>query len=258
MSKKLWKPVKWIFFDLDDTIWDFSGNSHDSLIKLYEISPILRKLFPSIDEFIKIYHSNNSLMWDLYAKGEVTTKQLKVERWRRTLATRQFEVLTAVCEELDTNYLEILAKGKRMLPGIKEVMGNLSDKFMLAVLSNGFSKTQYQKLYYSGLDRFITRTIVSEEIGINKPDSRLFSYAINETGARPPFLMVGDNAENDILGAMSAGWYAIWMNKTGNPFPFSNEDILNKGINPELLIAQVETAKEMETAILDFMRSYEQ
>ena len=166
--------MKWIFFDLDDTLWNFSANSAVSLKKLYDISPILKKLFKDINEFIDIYHKNNSLMWDYYAKGNVTTKELKVERWRRTLATRQFEVLTAVCEELDRNYLEILAQGEEKFEGVEEMLQRLTKKYLIAILSNGFIKTQYQKLHYSGLEKYVTRTIVSEEIGINKPDKRLF------------------------------------------------------------------------------------
>ena len=248
MSAK-WEPVRWIFFDLDDTIWNFSANSAISLKILYEISPILRKLFPKIEEFIDIYHRHNGNLWNLYAKGEVTTAQLKLERWRRTLATRQFEVLTAVCEELERNYLDILAQQKDMIPGVTDMLERLSKKFMLAVLSNGFSQTQYKKLRYSGLGKYITRTIVSEEIGINKPNKRLFDYAIEETGAEPPFLMVGDNPETDVLGAMQAGWYAILYDPSGRLFPLSDEEIRMRGAEPDHLLGVASNMDELETLI---------
>ena len=241
--------INWIFFDLDDTIWNFTANSEVSLRKLYEISPILKKLFKSIDEFVEIYHKNNLLMWDMYSKGMVTTKELKVERWRRTLATRQFEVLTAVCEELDFNYLEILAQGKEMFPGVIEMLERLTKKYLLAILSNGFSKTQYQKLHYSGLEKYVTRTIVSEEIEVNKPNSKIFDYAIAETGAQKPYLMVGDNGETDILGAMKAGWHAIWFNLKGKTFPFSETEIISQGVDPKLLFAEVKNMTQLEREI---------
>lgn len=256
MQENIWKPVPWVFFDLDDTLWNFTANSALSLKKLYEISPILRKLFKNIDDFIEIYHKNNSLLWLLYSRGEVTTRQLKEERWRRTLATRQFEVLTAVCEELERNYLDILARQKEMIPGVIDMLENLSKHFILAILSNGFSSTQYSKLANSGIGKYITRTIVSEEIGINKPDKALFSYAIRETGAQAPFLMVGDNAETDVLGAMNAGWNAIWYNPKRNPFPISKEEMLQRGINPELLVANVNSIPELEKVIVSTLSSY--
>ena len=256
MIAQTWHPVKWIFFDLDDTLWNFSANSAISLRKLYEISPILRKLFKDIEEFIDIYHRYNSEMWQLYSQGKVNTKELKVERWRRTLATRQFEVLTAVCEELDRNYLEILAKGEEKFEGVDEMLGRLTKKYLLAILSNGFSKTQYQKLHYSGLEKYITRTIVSEELEINKPDTRLFEYAIRETGAAQPYLMVGDNAESDIYGALKAGWYAIWMNPESIPFPISEEKMKSEGIDTNKLWATVKDMKELENAIESFFEAH--
>lgn len=243
--------MKWIFFDLDDTIWNFSANSSKSLRKLYEISPILRKLFPKIEDFIDTYHIHNSRLWDMYSKALVTTQQLKLERWRATLATRQFEVLTAVCEELDRNYLDILAQQTEMIPGVEEMLQKLTKTYLLGVLSNGFSKTQYKKLQYSGLQKYITRTIVSEEIGINKPDKRIFEYAIQETGATSPFIMVGDHPVTDILGALQAGWKAIWFNPSEKPCPFSTEDLEALGIDPYNYLGEAATSED----ILDLINS---
>lgn len=246
--------IPWLFFDLDDTLWNFSGNSEVSLRKLYETSPILKKLFKDIEEFIKIYHTNNSLMWDYYAQGKVTTKELKIERWRRTLATRQFEVLTAVCEELDRNYLDILARGQEKLAGVDEMLERLTKKSLVAVLSNGFSATQYQKLFHSGLWKYVTRTIVSEEIGINKPNPKIFEYAISETGAREPYLMIGDNPLTDVYGALEAGWYAIWFNPSKKAFPKSDEEMKNDGIDPKRLIGIVSGIDELEAVIEQFFQ----
>lgn len=253
--KTMWKPINWIFFDLDDTIWNFSANSAISLKKLYELSPILRKLFKTTEEFIEIYHRHNATMWDLYAQGKVTTAELKLERWRRTLATRQFEVLTAVCEELERTYLDILAQEKEMIPGVEAMLERLTKKYLIAVLSNGFSATQYKKLRHSGLWRYVTRTIVSEEIGVNKPDPRLYAYTVDETGAENPHLMVGDHPSTDILGAMKAGWYAIWYNPSGRPWPFTDEDVKAQGADPRHLVAVVGDMDELEKVIEKFFES---
>lgn len=241
--------IPWIFFDLDDTIWNFTENSTIALHQLYEVMPILRKLFPSVEEFIDIYHIHNAEMWLLYGRGEVSTKQLKEERWRRTLATRQFEVLTAVCEELDYKYLDILAKCTAEFKGVKDMLGRLIKKSLVGVLSNGFSGTQYKKLHYSGLERYVNRTIVSEEISINKPNIKLFRYAEEETGSVFPYLLVGDNVETDILGALRAGWYAIWISLNGNAFPYSKEDLKKEGIDKDLLIGTSDSIRGAEPLI---------
>lgn len=252
------KPSKkgrfpWIFFDLDDTIWNFTANSRVALNTLYDISPILRKLFKTVEEFIDIYHSYNSYLWLLYGRGEITTSQLKIERWRRTLATRQFEVLTAVCEELETTYLDILAACEERVEDVDEILSYIAEKAMIGVLSNGFSSTQYKKIRNSGLDRYINRMVVSEELGINKPDKRLFDFAEQATGGLRPFLMVGDNPETDILGAMKAGWYAVWINPSQKDLPFSDDFLKKEDINSSLFLGNVATLKEALAPIDNFI-----
>lgn len=247
------KRIPWIFFDLDDTIWNFSENSTTALNQLYEISPILRKLFKDIHEFIEIYHQHNARMWELYANGEVSTAELKTERWRRTLATRQFEVLTAVCEELDRNYLDILARCKASIKGAQELLANLQKKALIGVISNGFFNTQYKKLNNSGLNRYITRMIVSQEIEVNKPDKRIFEYAVAETGASGPWLYVGDHPATDIMGALRAGWHAIWVNKADHKFKIDGGRLEEEGINPELFLGVAGSLEEARPLIEKFL-----
>lgn len=254
MNKSLRRVrVPWIFFDLDDTLWNFSQNSTASLHALYDISPILRKLFKDKQEFIDTYHTHNERMWELYSMGKVTTAQLKEERWRRTLSTKQFEVLTAVCEELERTYLDILARQKIEMDYAHTLLNELQKKCIIAVISNGFSDTQYKKIRYSGLGRFITRTLVSEEININKPDKAFFEYAVNETGAVGPHLYIGDHPSTDILGAMKAGWYAIWINHKQRNFPLSVAEMREQKINPELFLGEFPNLRETHRAIDNFI-----
>lgn len=241
--------MNWIFFDLDDTLWDFSRNSQISLHKLYSESPILRKLFKDPEEFLKVYHIHNHHLWKLYSEGGINTSDLRIERWRRTLGSKQFEVLTAVCEELNRNYLEWLAEVPYVKDGALQVMEDLSRFYLLGIISNGFSETQYNKLKYSGLGKYITRVIVSEEIGISKPDKKLFDYAISETGATEPYIMVGDNPETDILGALKAGWHAIWYNPDDNSFPFSEDQLIKMGINEKLFLGSASTLQAVKDKI---------
>lgn len=253
MSNLAFKRIPWIFFDLDDTIWNFKENSAQALHQLYIISPILRKLFKDQQEFIDIYHSHNAILWLLYGRGEISTKELKVERWRRTLATRQFEVLTAICEELERTYLDILASCTNEINGVNECLGNLAKEALIGVISNGFSDTQYKKIKNSGLDKFVARMVISDEIGINKPDSRIFDYAISETGCSAPFLMIGDNVETDIYGALKAGWEAIWINPGNSKFPYSNQPLQESGIIPEKFLGSFPSVKEAYPTIKEFI-----
>ena len=61
--------------------------------------------------------------------------------------------------------------------------------------------------------------VISDEIRIQKPDPRIFRYAEQETGATPDTtIMIGDNPDNDIQGALDAGWQAIYLDRKSKPF----------------------------------------
>jgi putative hydrolase of the HAD superfamily len=58
--------------------------------------------------------------------------------------------------------------------------------------------------------------VVSGDIGIYKPDRRIFDEAISRAGVKNEEAMfVGDHPVNDIEGARGAGWKTLWMKSTG-------------------------------------------
>ena len=113
----------------------------------------------------------------------------------------------------------VLAGQNRLVPGAVDLLDYLTGKgYPLYILSNGFSEVQSRKLHSGGIDRYFKRLILSDEIGITKPDRRLFDYALQVVGADAvDTLIVGDNYDADILGAMHAGWRAIYFNRDKLP-----------------------------------------
>ncbi len=215
---------KWIFFDLDDTLFDFSSASLISLRKLYEETPEIQTRFSSPKAFIDEYHIHNKRMWQLHESGQITADFLKPERFRLTIAPeREDEETRNAMRALNDQYLWHLGECKAPMEGAKELLEELSKKYLIGVLTNGFTEVQYRKLRSTGLDRYIQRMVISDEIGIQKPDSRLFRYAEQETGASPEStIMIGDNPDNDIQGALDAGWKAFYFDWKGKSFDSSS------------------------------------
>ncbi len=211
---------KWIFFDLDDTLFDFSAASLISLRRLYKESPEIQSRFPSSEAFIDEYHIHNKRMWELHESGQITADFLKGERFRLTIAPERND--EATCKEmrrLNDRYLWLLGECNTPMEGAKMLLEALSKKYLIGVLTNGFTEVQYRKLRSTGLDRYIQRMVISDEIGIQKPDPRLFRYAEQATGATPDStIMIGDNPANDIQGAIDAGWHAIYLDRKSKPF----------------------------------------
>jgi putative hydrolase of the HAD superfamily len=96
----------------------------------------------------------------------------------------------------------------------------------LALVTNGASCWQREKLAASGLaDRFDV-VVVSGELGTAKPDPAVYARALSELGAQPAdAVMVGDNLRNDVDGALAAGLGAIWLNRDGSQRPADRPDV---------------------------------
>lgn len=221
---------KWIFFDLDDTLFDFSSASLISLRKLWKEIPEIQEMFATAETFIDEYHIHNKRMWDLHERGEITADFLKGERFRLTIVPdRNDEEAIRFSRFLNDRYLWLLGECNTPMEGAKDMLDKLSKKYLIGVLTNGFTEVQYRKLKTTDLDRYIQRMVISDEIGIQKPDARIFRYAERETGATPEStVMVGDNPQNDILGALDAGWSAIYFDWKGKGLETDSELLLGR------------------------------
>ena len=211
--------VKWIFFDLDDTLWDFAANSLKGLRHIYDTESDLHGPFPTFDSFADVYHRINADLWRRYHRGEIGRDLLMNGRFLATLAEAPVKapdnlMTDSYSRHLSDIYLHALGRQKLLVDGAEEVLSRLSRHFLIGLLSNGFREVQYDKLFNSGLDRFVQRMVLSDEIGIQKPDPRIFAHALRAVGATAQeVIMVGDNPEADIRGALDAGWRAIYFDK---------------------------------------------
>ena len=221
---------KWIFFDLDDTLFDFTSASSISLLRLWDETPMIRSRFENPEAFLSDYHIHNKDMWDLHEHGEITADFLKAERFRLTVTPeRSDEETIKASRKLNDRYLWHLGECDSVCEGAKETLEILSQKYLIGILTNGFTEVQYRKLRSTGLNRYIQRMVISDEIGIQKPDRRLFRHAEMATGANPDStVMIGDNPDNDIAGALNSGWHAIYYDCKVKPFTSDSDNFIGR------------------------------
>lgn len=194
---------KFIFIDLDDTIWDFHTNARQSLHQMFD-DRNLKEYFENFDEFFRIYAKKNIELWEAYGKGEITKEFLMAERFRYPLLKMGLDD-EKLAEEIGHQYLDILPTQTALMPGAIEVLDYLKSKYPLTIISNGFVEVQYKKIKSSRIEHYFDHVVLSEEANAWKPDKKIFEYALGlNSGTSKETIMIGDSYEADIRGAQNA------------------------------------------------------
>jgi len=207
------KDYKHIFFDLDHTLWDFDTNAKQTLTDIYTEFNLHARITAPFDEFYKTYLHHNEILWKRYHNGFITAEELKWKRmWRTLIDFKIGDELLA--KDLSSRFMEILPTKKEVFPHTKEILQYLIDKkYILHLITNGFEKTQWSKLASSEMSHFFTHVITSELSNSLKPKKEIFEFALNKAEALlHESVMIGDNLEADIQGAINAGMDCIYVN----------------------------------------------
>ncbi len=88
----------------------------------------------------------------------------------------------------------------------------MSKRYKLHIITNGFNEVQFVKLKSSNIEVYFDEVITSEDIGVKKPNPLIFEHALEKAGAKAyESLMIGDNYEADIEGAINSDINAIYF-----------------------------------------------
>lgn len=203
----------WILFDADETLFHFDGRRGLTLM-------LERKGMELTDEAYQAYQKVNQPLWIDYQNGDITANELKHTRfieWAKQLDTTP--------AELNRSYMQAMADICSLLPGAQALIDALQGKVRMGIITNGFADLQMVRLERTGLASHFEHIIISEEVGIAKPDARIFAHALEKMGNpdKKRVLMVGDNPHSDILGGLNIGVETCWLNLNGEETP---QDIL--------------------------------
>lgn len=196
----------WLLFDADGTLFDFQ---HAEAIALENTPHQMGLVVPS--SFASTYHRINNALWRGFEAGELRASDIRRERFRMV-----FEDLGLVGNSLAFGeaFLEILIQESVFLEGAQSLIDQLKQSYHLALLTNGFASVQHARIARLGLDVLFNPIIVSEEVGVAKPDPAVFDIALKEMGHpdKANVLMIGDSLSSDIRGGSNAGIDTCWFN----------------------------------------------
>jgi|SRR6056297_1239851 len=211
------KQYKHIFIDLDRTLWDFEANSLETFKEIYKKRD-LAKIFINFEQFHKTYRKYNHQLWEDYREGKITKDILKHRRFYLTLAAYNYKD-EELAKKLGEDYVRISATKTQIFPYTHEALKYLKEKYSLHLITNGFEEVQYKKIKNCDLEKYFTNIITSEKAGVQKPNEKIFNYALRNAGAeKEESIMLGDDIEGDIKGAKSAGMDQILFNPDKKEF----------------------------------------
>jgi putative hydrolase of the HAD superfamily len=202
-----------LFFDLDDTLWDFEKNSSFVLKDLFREFELADKLKTDFDAFYTKYKVVNQDLWKQYYQKQIDKNYLRNHRFNQTFklfAYDNYDENLLLTEE----YLYRSPQGTALKEGCIETLDYLKQQYTLHIITNGFKEVQGIKLDGCGLRPYFSNIIVSEEHELTKPDEKIFRLAESFANtSQQHCVMIGDNYESDIAGALNAGWDAIYFSE---------------------------------------------
>ncbi len=117
-------------------------------------------------------------------------------------------------DRLSTRYMAAASEHSEPFEGVDEVLQALHARYRLAVVTNGFTDLQRQKLSSTSLNRHFDATLISGELGYGKPNRRIFEAALSRLGVETSeAIVIGDSPVRDIAGALEAGITPIWLRR---------------------------------------------
>lgn len=201
--------IKHVFFDLDHTLWDFDKNSALTFEKIFRIN----KISIPVTDFIKYYEPINLAYWRLYRNNDIDKASLRYGRLKDCFDALNIEVSKSVIDQLSEDYIKYLSTFNHLFEDTFQVLDYLSNNYTLHIITNGFHEVQEKKMKNSNIFKYFKTITDSEMVGVKKPNSKIFEFALNQAKAdKNESVMIGDSLEADALGAINYGMQAIWFN----------------------------------------------
>lgn len=200
------KSYKHILFDADNTLLDFTKAEKTAFEQTFlALGIVLDK------DIYKLYVGINHKLWLLYEAGEIESTDIPDRRFRELYQAAGF---TSDSSRASKTYQALLGEQTWLVPYAREICEYWSKKACLSIITNGFRETQRKRIMESEIWPFISHLLISEELGVSKPDPAFFTKTLEIIHCTNPedVLVVGDSLSSDIHGAMNAGIDCCWYN----------------------------------------------
>ncbi len=202
--------IKTILFDIDNTIYNYDRANEEAIEKIYDYcrqnfqweKALTKKLLCEAQREVK-----ETLVSDC------ATLHNRLIRYQVMLENQKKDLFPHA-QNLYHLYWDTLLEVMRAEPGVETLFQWLrSQNLKIGIATDMTAYIQYEKLKKLNLLSYVNFIVSSEEVGVEKPDKKLFHRCAQKASCKPcECLMIGDSLEKDVKGALRAGMAALWYN----------------------------------------------
>ena len=234
-----------VLFDLDDTLFDHRRSARAALAEVH------RAHAAGLD-FAAFERQHGIYLEEMHVEvlaGRIGLDDARRERFRKVFQALGVTLDPPAVDAVATAYRTGYMTARRALHGAADLLAALRPHARIAIVTNNLLEEQQDKLSYCGLAALVDELIASEDVGVSKPDERIFRIALERIGVdAAAAVMVGDSWANDIAGARAAGIRAVWFNPERLPKPPHPENVVEiHALEPAAAIVPILIGQEDRT-----------
>lgn len=196
----------WLIFDADGTLFDFHSGETVALQSTTDKHGV-----SYTSHLHDIYAAISADLWRRFENGEMPLKQLRVMRFERLFSDLGIDVEPG---PFNNDFMQTLGRQTQLLPGAESAIRRLSSSFRLLLATNGIAVVQRARFARSSIRRYFEDVVISDEIGVAKPQPGYMDEAFSRMGNPPKseVLMIGDSLSSDIAAGVNYGIDTCWFN----------------------------------------------
>ena len=199
-----------IIFDIDGTLIDYDYSQYYALDKLLDIIPWNKVERPITKDVFDFWYKEKNEFYNRLDSNKINQYDQQKIILENVLANWKIIVDST---QLTNRLFDIYETSWRAYPDVLECLFNIN-KYKLCIISNGDSKFQRLKLTKTGLERYFSEILISGDIKIKKPNSKIYQTMSDKINIPiDKCVYIGDRLDFDAIGSSDAGMLGVWLNR---------------------------------------------
>lgn len=199
-----------ILFDLDDTLFDHrraSSVALDAMHRSFAADLPQQEFAARHAQLLELFHTR-------FLAGELTLDQARTARMQALFGSFEREIDAATAGQAASVYRQQHQSNRHLVDGARALLEQLAGRSRLGIVTNNSTVEQMEKLRALDIASYFDAVVISEDVGVTKPDPEIFAIALQRLGASPhEAVFIGDSWTNDIIGARAVGMTAVWLDR---------------------------------------------